>query len=754
MKRLLSFISALLILGASMAFADVSVKKLDNGKIEVTFFYGNPRAQEVLLAGDFTDWQNGAVPMEKGEKGFTYVKVVNPGTTMRYKFISDGNWTEDLREPDKVDDGFGGHNGLVDVDALCGPADGGAKKSGIKFMTWSMIGTQSNFLTQGAVDKTKKGLDLDSQTIGIKSYNKVTGDAVAGMPFYVEIALAEVEMEKYAGNENLNYLYKKDNYGNEVVGWKEGLIGLTQIATNPVEYLGMADDNSSDKIGPGSNPYLGHLKFGFSTPWVNYTTGFNYAKPEVRQPIIWKTIDGNWDAGYNHVGGFSSFVLGEKLATLIDGVRLDVGFAPNKTADRKGTKYGYWGWAGATFGDFAVDFQSNGAYDGAFIFDDPVEHDFIIGGKGKLSDLGLSFAAQALIATHQKSTADLKAAGASSVLDWSGYSTDVWARSGKFDGLRNMAFELDVGYKMPDMFEANFAAKIRGAQASMLYLRQNHDDGTFDLSNTLGNLNSMNFNLNGAFTGVEGLVAGLDLTMTLPLETIKEGDKLYDTYLDEAKGLSWYESRFSGKYEPLFGIDGGFKMSVTPSATYDIGNGMKVGAYADMGINAYKYVGDAIFGTKDDNGFSFDDAGITFSMGSVGFMKGLDVYYGLDNTNSNRMFNTLTAAVKLPLSMTVSGSVGLKTLNKGSTISAAANNMFAGAVGFSKKLEALQKPTVYTQFVYNMDPYKHFGDGQDNLNLSGANVKGSHEKEGAGCIDAVDWYDGRAAFRVGMRWDF
>ena len=106
MKKIIAFISTLLVLGAA-AFADVSVKKLDNGQVEVTFFYGNPRATEVLLAGDFTNWADGAEPMEKGDKGFTLVKVVSAGTVMKYKFISDGNWTEDLREPDKVDDGFG-----------------------------------------------------------------------------------------------------------------------------------------------------------------------------------------------------------------------------------------------------------------------------------------------------------------------------------------------------------------------------------------------------------------------------------------------------------------------------------------------------------------------------------------------------------------------------------------------------------------------------------------------------------------------
>ena len=90
------------------------------------------------------------------------------------------------------------------------------------------------------------------------------------------------------------------------------------------------------------------------------------------------------------------------------------------------------------------------------------------------------------------------------------------------------------------------------------------------------------------------------------------------------------------------------------------------------------------------------------------------------------------------------------TINKGDSD---LNNPFAFAVGVAKQFDKLKKPTVYAQFVYNTDPFKHFGDGQDQLNLDGANVKGSVAKEGAGNIDAVDWYDGRAAVRVGIRWD-
>ena len=109
MKKLFAFISILAVM-ATAAFAEVTAKKNADGSVEVTFFYGNPRASEVLLAGDFTNWQDGALPMEKGEKGFSLTKTFKATDVLTYKVISDGNWTTDLRAPEFVDDGFGGKN--------------------------------------------------------------------------------------------------------------------------------------------------------------------------------------------------------------------------------------------------------------------------------------------------------------------------------------------------------------------------------------------------------------------------------------------------------------------------------------------------------------------------------------------------------------------------------------------------------------------------------------------------------------------
>ncbi len=792
MKKLFAFISVLLALSAAV-FADVTVKKLDGDNVEVTFFYGNPRASEVLLAGDFTNWQNGALPMTKTDKGFTLTKTFKTADELRYKFISDGNWTTDLRAPDFVDDGFGGKNShVVIADMVSSDDDAAAGKAKINFVSWSMFGVQANYLTQGASDKSEKGFDLDSVNIGAKSYDKFTGMFLPNAPFYIEIALAETDLEDYSGEKKIKQIYAKNVDDSVAIDWDDGLKELVNgIFANPVAYLSRTNDNTSASAGPGSNPFLGHLKFGWNTPYINYLTGFNYAKPDVRQAITWKTIDGNWDAGYQHVGGFNQFSLGSKAVAALEeatGVTFDIGFAPNRTADRKGTKYGYWGWADAKINDLVIDFQTNGMYGDDYLFYDPVEHDFILGAKDvfAVGDGKLNIAAQGLIATHQKSSADIIADGASSTTDYFGYSTDVFYRSGDFDGIKNIAGNVQVGYKT-DLFGANVEYRFRGAQASMLYLRENHDDGTFDLSETLGNINTQRVAFNGFVNPTEALSINLGVEAEMALETLDTDEKLVQKYIgadDNGKfyagaageGMqNWYNSRCSSYVDPHFGIDSGAEFTFVPEVSYKLSDSMSIGVAATLNYNGYKYTDSwkaanaknqdvaslddddlAKYGASDSR-FRFKKAGATFSMTpDSDIVKGVNVYYGLDMSNSVRYFNTLVGQVSFPMDITANLAFGIKTENTASadkTFDSDKNNPFAFAVGVSKKFKALKKPTVYAQFVYNMDPFKHFGDGQDQLNLDGANVKGSWEKEGVGDIDPVDWYDGRAAMRVGIRWD-
>ena len=775
MKKLFAFISILAVAAATL-FADVSAKKNADGTVDVTFFYGNPRASEVLLAGDFTSWQDGALPMTKGEKGFSITRTFKMGEEARYKFISDGNWTTDLRAPDFVDDGFGGKNShIVVADLVAGDGDdSGAAKAKINFVSWTMMGVQANYLTQNAKDSKDKGLDLDSVNIGFKSYDKFTGMFLPNAPFYIEIALAETDLEDYSGEGKIKQIYAKDKYNNETLEFEEGFKQLVSgIFANPVSYFARANDNSADDDGPGSNPFLGHLKFGWNTPYINFLTGFNYAKPDVRQAITWKTLDGNWDAGYTHVGGFNQFSLGSKAVAALEeatGVTFDLGFAPNKTADRKGTKYGYWGWASAKINDLVIDFQTNGMYGDDYLFYDPVEHDFILGAKDVFSvgDGKLSVAAQGLIATHQKSSKEIVDDGASSTTDYFGYSTDVFYRSGDFDGIKNIAGNVQVGYKT-DMFGANVEYRFRGAQASMLYLRENHDDGTFDLSETLGNINTQRVALNGFVNPIEGLSINLGVEAEMALETLDTDEKLVQKYSDKGEGMrSWYADRCGSYVDPHFGIDSGAEFTFVPDVSYKLSDSMSIGVAATLNYNAFEYTDKweqasgkksddlAKYGASDSR-FRFKKAGATFSMKpDSDVVKGVNVYYGLDMSNSVKYFNTLIGQVKFPMDITANLAIGIKTENTASadkSFNSDENNPFAFALGVSKQFKAMKKPILYAQFVYNMDPFKHFGDGQDALNLDGANVKGSWEKEGVGDIDPVDWYDGRAAMRVGIRWD-
>ena len=772
MKKLFAFISILAVM-ATAAFAEVTAKKNADGSVEVTFFYGNPRASEVLLAGDFTNWQDGALPMEKGEKGFSLTKTFKATDVLTYKFISDGNWTTDLRAPEFVDDGFGGKNSRAELaDLIGGGDDAAAGKAKINFVSWTMFGVQGNYKTQGAADKTKKGMDLDSVAIGFKSYDKFTGMFLPNAPLYVEVALAETDLEDYSHEGKQRYIYRKNDADVETLELDDGLKELLNgLAAHPVSYFALTTNNAEDKKGPGTNPFLGHLKFGWNTPYVNFVTGFNYAKPDVRQAITWTTVCSSWDAGYEHVGGFNQFSLGSKVVALLEektGFSFDVGFAPNQTADRKGYKYGYWAWAGAKKDDLVIDFQSNGMYQGT-LFDIPVEHDFILGAKDTFAvgDGKLSVAAQALVATHQKDTAEIAAYNlkdnpkGGNVVDYFGYSTDVWYRDSEFDGLQNMAANVQVGYSA-DLFSANVGYRMRGMQASMLYVRENHDDGTFDLSDQLGVLNSQAVSLDGSVNLLDGALAiNLGVEAETALSEIKSTDE-EATIWNEQCPAWWVSRKFITKDAPIFDVKGGAEFTFKPEVSYTLEDmGMTFGAYAKMNYAAYDFSsGDDDEQNKygcSDSPFRVKVAGATFNMKpDSDVIKAIDVYYGFDLSNSVRWFNTLVGQVTFPGDLKANVALGLKSenvLSADESFDEDVNNPFAFAVGVSKKFQKVCKPTVYAQFVYNMDPFKHFGDGQDGLNLDKANVKGSHEKEGVGVIDAVDWYDGRAALRCGIRWD-
>ncbi len=72
----------------------------------------------VFLAGTFNDWNDSATRMTDtdGDGTYTVTLLLAPGT-YQYKFVVDGQWHQDPDNPQGTDDGYGGQNSVLKVDA-------------------------------------------------------------------------------------------------------------------------------------------------------------------------------------------------------------------------------------------------------------------------------------------------------------------------------------------------------------------------------------------------------------------------------------------------------------------------------------------------------------------------------------------------------------------------------------------------------------------------------------------------------------
>jgi hypothetical protein len=104
--------------------------------------------------------------------------------------------------------------------------------------------------------------------------------------------------------------------------------------------------------------YLGHFKSGLTTKYVEWTTGYKYAKLAPHTNVSWITVDKEWEAGYSQTGGFNAFSLGQELRQIGD-VTINATIAPNRSADRAGNQYGLYSFVNAQYGKQYLDFQYN-----------------------------------------------------------------------------------------------------------------------------------------------------------------------------------------------------------------------------------------------------------------------------------------------------------------------------------------------------------------------------------------------------------
>jgi 1,4-alpha-glucan branching enzyme len=84
-------------------------------KNKQTFSITAPGAMSVMLAGDFTQWQEKPISLTKKEGGVWTATVELPPGTHHYRFVVDGEWRDDPECTVRVPNPFGTHNAVREV---------------------------------------------------------------------------------------------------------------------------------------------------------------------------------------------------------------------------------------------------------------------------------------------------------------------------------------------------------------------------------------------------------------------------------------------------------------------------------------------------------------------------------------------------------------------------------------------------------------------------------------------------------------
>ena len=92
-----------------------------NAKQKVTFSYTEPSARAVLLAGDFTGWNQARLSLKKDKHGVWKKTVTLATGRYEYRLLVDGEWRDDPRCPNRQPNQFGGQNCVCIVAALTRP---------------------------------------------------------------------------------------------------------------------------------------------------------------------------------------------------------------------------------------------------------------------------------------------------------------------------------------------------------------------------------------------------------------------------------------------------------------------------------------------------------------------------------------------------------------------------------------------------------------------------------------------------------
>ena len=91
--------------------------KILNSQKKQVFTCDAPEAKSVELVGDFTHWQNNAIPLKKQKNGTWKAGVELPVGIYQYRFLVDGQWRDDSQCDKRVPNAFGTYNAVREIAA-------------------------------------------------------------------------------------------------------------------------------------------------------------------------------------------------------------------------------------------------------------------------------------------------------------------------------------------------------------------------------------------------------------------------------------------------------------------------------------------------------------------------------------------------------------------------------------------------------------------------------------------------------------
>jgi 1,4-alpha-glucan branching enzyme len=88
-------------------------QKIKNQKVK--FSINAPEAKQVVLAGDFNNWDPKKHPMENDGNGVWEKTMMLAPSQYQYKFLIDGEWKEDPQNDQTCPNCFGTVNSVVNL---------------------------------------------------------------------------------------------------------------------------------------------------------------------------------------------------------------------------------------------------------------------------------------------------------------------------------------------------------------------------------------------------------------------------------------------------------------------------------------------------------------------------------------------------------------------------------------------------------------------------------------------------------------